>query len=113
MTTPIPKNPLAHPGDGEEHHKTHIRQITGRWAPANQTDAQRVAEESIGRAQSLTSIFAQYCWGDQVSVEDLKFGLEAIDDLLCLAYAMMEWWQDDAKLIEHGWTPPKANEVQP
>jgi hypothetical protein len=110
MNTRTPQHPLTRPVDGGEHQKTFIRQITYRWVPENAADAQRVAEESIGRAQSLASIFAQYYWGDRASVDDLKFGLEAIDDLLCLAYSMMEWLEQPA-LIQFGWTPPKDEEA--
>jgi hypothetical protein len=89
MKTPTLKNPLASRSDGKDHHKTLLRQVAGRWVPENPQEAQEFVEECMARAQSIASIFVQYCWGDRVSVEDLKFGLEVIDDLLILGYSMM------------------------
>jgi hypothetical protein len=112
MKTPTLQKPLASKADGEYHHKTFLRQVVRRWEPENPQEAQEFMEECIGSAQALASIFAQYCWSDRASVEDLKFGLEVIDDLLVLSYSMLEGLDKD-KLIELGWTPPKAEEVQP
>ena len=112
MQIPTSKKPLVSPGDGNEYHKTFLRQIAGRWEPDGAQEAQAFAEECLARAQCMASIFTQYCWGDRASVEDLKSGLEVIDDLLCLGYSMMEWLTEQA-LIKEGWTPPNGQEVQP
>ncbi len=113
MTTPRSGTPLASPEDGNHHHRSYFRQILTAWTPDSNDEAKAVLEETLGRAESLSRVFALYCWGSDVSSGDLKFPLELLDDLLYLSYAMLEYWRDDDELIKAGWTPPSGKGVQP
>jgi hypothetical protein len=100
--------------DGNPHHKTLLRQIRNFWTPASVGEAKWFAEECYGRAEALASVLSEYTWDDrQVSCSDLREALEVLDDLLYLGYGMLEWWDDEDTLIEHGWQPPKTKESQP
>ena len=112
MKTLMPKITFASPSDGNPHHKSLLRQLCGTGIPASSHDAKCLLEECLARADGLTSVFTQYCWGDGVSQEDLRMALEVLDDLLYFSVGMLEFWRDEADLIKHGWTPPTREEAQ-
>jgi len=89
-----------------------LRQVRACWKQTSCADAKQFAQGCLERAEGLAAVCTQYLWGDRVSEEDLKFALEMLDDLIDMAYSMMEDWWDEDELIRRGWRPPKREEVR-
>jgi hypothetical protein len=88
------------------------RHILRNWRPETAAGAHDVLEQSLARAECLSSVLAACTFENTLeSASDLSSVFELLSDLLYLSYGMIEWWDtDEAELIKAGWTPPSAEE---
>jgi hypothetical protein len=88
------------------HFKSDYRRYIFRdWAPKTAVEAHAILEESMSKAQALSSIIADYAAdADRVSLTDLRYSLEVLEDFLYVGYSMIELWQpsDDQADDEEG-----------
>jgi hypothetical protein len=90
-----PCTPLVRPRESDNPHtKSYLRQIYHCWTPANTDEAKWFTEECLARAEELTSVLMDYANENTTPIELVRRAFAVLDDLLYMAYGMLEHWPD-------------------